>query len=134
MNWAKVARFPAMYQRKRTPEPPLGYFLDSFYAKFGEYPFHALERIGWAAPAWVALVSLHDDGVLPAHPTRRYVLTLPTSIGSVVGFLEPPSGSTVTATASAPSTGFSTTAAIESPLGSKRPLGWGVSPFMTQIW
>jgi hypothetical protein len=49
--------------------------------------------------------------------TQNLVQTLATSIGSLVGSNEPPSGSTDTAMASAPSRGFSTTTASHSSRG-----------------
>src|SRR3712207_1400471 len=72
--------------------------------------------------------------VLRSITRQNLVQILASSIGSLVGFGEPPSGSTVTATASASARGCSTTAATDSSLGSKRPLGFGTSLSTIQIW
>src|SRR5215210_562554 len=57
------------------------------------------------------------------------------STGSVVGWSEPPAGSTVTAIVSAFSMEFVMGVAVMFPSGWNRPLGeGGESPLMTQIW
>ena len=56
------------------------------------------------------------------------------STGSLVGFSEPLAGSTVTAMASAFFMELVIAVAVMLPSGSKRPLGFGTSSCITQIW
>src|SRR5829696_9365741 len=56
------------------------------------------------------------------------------STGPLVGFFEPPAGSTVTAITSAFLMEFVIGVAVPFPSGWKSPLGLGTSPFITQIW
>jgi hypothetical protein len=71
----------------------------------GELQFGGLSEPLWNVSTVVLRIKIADLG-------RNYALTSPTSIGSVVGSFEPPSGSSVTATASATFTDFFTTAGI----------------------
>src|SRR5215211_9394841 len=64
------------------------------------------------------------------HPTY----SLAESTGVLVGFLEPPARSTVTAITSAFVMEFVIGVAVMFPSGWKRPLGLGTSLLITQIW